>query len=69
MSKQHSSQQDHKHATPHRTSRKKLHHTLLFIVAVGLMLAGMVMYVISNDEADPPGGAQPGVEMPADAGP
>ena len=69
MSKNHSSKSDRKHPTAHHSSRKKLHHTLLFIVAVGLMLAGIVMYVVSGDEADLPDGTPIGEEVPAAAGP
>lgn len=69
MSKKHSSKSDHKHPTTHHSSRKKLHHTLLFIVAVGLMLAGMLMYVGSDNETELPDGTPLGEEMPAAAGP
>jgi hypothetical protein len=48
---------DHGHHHNHQTHPKRpIHHSLWFWVAVGLMLLGMGAYVITNDEALPPGG-------------
>ena len=71
MTKKHSSKNKHKHnpGTPHGSARKGLHRNWRFWVAVGLMLAAMFAYVISDDESLQPGGGPPGEPMPASAGP
>ena len=71
MSKKHSSKnkQKHNHDTPRSSARKGLHRNWRLWVVVGLMLAAMIAYVISDDESLQPGGDPPGEPMPAAAGP
>jgi hypothetical protein len=62
----HPSQHDehsHKHHPPHH--RKGLHKHWLTWVVVGLMLAAMVAYVLSDNESIRPGGGPQGQAMPA----
>lgn len=56
----------HAHHGEARATKKGIHHTWWFWVAIVLMLGGMFMYVASLDEAIQPDG-QPGVPVPADA--
>jgi hypothetical protein len=56
---EHGSTGQHQHGTP---SRRK---PVVLIVAVVLMVAAMLMYVMSEDEALPPGTTQPSQPTPA----
>ena len=57
MSKEHS--HPHNHVHHHGPAWKRLHRDWRVWVAVGLMLAAMVAYVVSQDESIRPGGAIP----------
>jgi hypothetical protein len=66
-------QHDHKHHAGgkehhHSGGRKALHKNWVTWVVVGLMLAGMLMYVLSDDESLQPGGRQ-GKGLPSDGPP
>ena len=71
MNKKHSSKNKHKHNhdAPRSSTRNELHRKWWFWVAVGLMLAAMIAYVVSDDESLQPGGGPPGDPIPASAGP
>lgn len=55
MSQHHEHGHDHKHPQGEHLSKKKIHHDWRFW-AVILMLLGMVIYVVTVDEAIEPGG-------------
>jgi hypothetical protein len=59
---------DHQQPHSHHPKRKAIHKSIWTWVVVGLMLAAMLMYVISDDEAIGPGGGA-GQGMPAEATP
>lgn len=68
---QHDHQHDHHgHAHQHHASKKgkALHKNWMTWVVIGLMLAAMLMYVLSDDESLQPGG-EVGPGMPAAEGP
>jgi hypothetical protein len=60
---QHDQHGHHNHQT-HPHQRRPIHHNWWFWVAIALMLAGMLMYVMSDDEELQPGG-QVGPAVPA----
>ena len=66
-----SKKQNHKnnrqsnHADRKTAPRGGLHRKWWFWIAVGLMLAGMFMYVASDDESIQPGGEMTGESVPA----
>jgi hypothetical protein len=55
----------HDHAHHHGSKGTPIHKNWITWVVVGLMLAAMAMYVLSDDEALQPGGAQPTEQVPA----
>jgi hypothetical protein len=55
----------HKHHHEHDVTKNGIHRQWWFWVAVVAMLAAMVMYVVSDDEALGPGG-EVNQQMPAD---
>ena len=67
---QHDHKQHRDHGQQHRGGRKSkpLHKNWMTWVAVGLMLAALVMYVLSDDEALQPGG-EAGKGVPIDSPP
>jgi hypothetical protein len=65
MSHQHEHSHGKNHQHEHGAPKKKIHHDWRFW-AVILMLAAMVIYVVTVDEAVEPGG-QINQEVPADA--
>ena len=56
------------HSSEHHraTNKKRIHHDWRFWTAIGLMLLGMIVYVLSFDESLRPGGVQE-PEVPAAA--
>lgn len=56
------------HHEPGRTAKRRLHRDWRVWVIVGLMLAAMFAYVMSDDEALQFGGGPPQPPVPADAG-
>ena len=70
MNKKHSSTSKHKHdhGAKHSAAWKRAHRNWRVWVVVGLMVAAMLMYVLTDDESLQPG-APPGEPMPAAAGP
>ena len=69
MEKKHSStgEHHHNHGHHHGPAWKRLHRDWRLWVVVGLMLAAMLVYVLSDDESLRPGGP-PGKPAPAAAG-
>lgn len=61
---------DHEHHGHHEHAprSKGLHKDWRAWLVVGIMLAAMAMYVLSDDEALQPGDAQPQERVPAAAG-
>jgi hypothetical protein len=59
---EHSGHHHHEHQAP----RRGLHKDWRAWVVVGLMLAAMAAYVMTNDEADQPGGEGPPVPAAAE---
>ena len=49
----------------HSTSQRKLHKDWRTLVVVGLMLAGMAVYVLSGDESIQPGAEGEAPRVPA----
>ncbi len=58
---------EHAHPPQHHTSGTK-HKPVVLVVAVVLMIVAMLMYVMSEDEALPPGSKAPTQAMPAAPG-
>ncbi|MEX2171598.1 MAG: hypothetical protein WD851_19930 [Pirellulales bacterium] len=65
MSKQTHHEHGHHNQSGHGAAKKKIHHDWRFW-AVVLMLVGMAVYVLTNDESELPGG-QEQAPMPAAA--
>jgi hypothetical protein len=61
----HHDHHQHSHSPP---KRKPIHKNIWTWVVVALMLAGMLMYVLSDDESLQPAG-NAGPEIPADTAP
>jgi hypothetical protein len=55
----------HEHGHQHGHRRRGLHKHWLTWVVVGLMLAAILLYVMSDDERLQPGSGKPGQMMPA----
>ncbi len=53
--KQHHGKHDHKHSHAHQKKGHRMHKNWKTWVVIILMLAAMLMYVVSDDEALPPG--------------
>jgi hypothetical protein len=64
MSHHHDEHAGHHHEQP----RRALHQDWRAWAVVGLMLVGMVVYIMSNDESDQPGGRE-APPVPAATGP
>lgn len=58
----------HHHTHRHGPAWKRLHRNWQTWIVVGLMLAAMLMYVLSDDESLQPGGGPSGPPVPAAAG-
>ena len=58
----------HHHARRHGPAWKRLHRNWKTWIVVGLMLAAMLMYVLTDDESLQPGGGPPGAPVPAATG-
>jgi len=61
-------QHQHGHQHHHPSRRRALHKDWRAWLVIGLMLAAMAMYVMTNNEGDQPG-APPGQGMPVDGAP
>ena len=66
MGNKHTTRSGHKQA--HGPAWKRLHRDWKAWVVVGLMLAAMGMYVLSDDESLPPDGGPPNAPVPAATG-
>ena len=70
MSKKHKKNRKTQHSKKRGNSKsagKGLHRDWRVWVVVGLMLAAMLVYVLSDDEMFGPSGPQPQDEVPAEA--